>query len=115
MAKKSEELMHTVHDVVKAEVMDDNIVQCTSHGITVEVDKRRLSDARVYFLLNRVQNKRYSEAKQMDAYSQLMDLIFGDALDIADQLADANDGFISYNDYNSFFSDILDQVGAKNS
>ena len=115
MAKKSEEFMPAVNDVVIADIIDDNIVQCVSHGVTVNVDKRRLGDARVYFLLNRIQNKRYSEAKQMDAYSQLMDLIFGDALEIADRLAEANGGVISYNDYNEFFSDILDQVGAKNS
>ena len=114
--KNSEELMPTVEDAVVADaVEDDNIVQCASHGITIEVDKRRLGDARVYFLLNRVQNKRYTEAKQMDAYTQLMDLIFGDALEIANQLADANGGTISYNDYNEFFNDILDQVGSKNS
>ena len=94
MVKKSEELMPAVNDVVVVDVIDDNIVQCVSHGVTVDVDKRRLGDARVYFLLNRIQNKRYSEAKQMDAYTQLMDLIFGDALEIADQLAKKAAGVI---------------------
>ena len=110
MAKKSEELTPIIDEVV-----NDNIVQCTSHGVTVSVDKSRLNDARVYMLINRVQNKRYTEAQQMDAYSQLMDLIFGDALEVANQLADANGGTISYDDYNNFFGDIMDQVGGKNS
>ena len=93
----------------------DTTVKVESHGVEVDIDVSKLDDVRVTFAIAQGQDPRGDATSKMVAYMHLCDYLFGDALGVADRLAQANGGTASNEMFNEFLADVFEQVGAKNS
>lgn len=85
-------------------------------GVHVEVDERALTDVRFTFAIGKATDKKVKDEQKLVWYSRMMELLFGEdgAYDAMCGLAEANDGYVSVDVYNNFFSEVLEAVGAKN-
>ena len=92
-------------------------VTVESHGVTVEVDLGRLVDQRFMYCMTRIADKKLAEDRKLVFYGRMLSVLFGDddAYEVMCDLADANGGAVSPELFDSFFTDVLEQVGAKNS
>lgn len=88
-----------------------------SHGVTVEVDPDRLADQRFTYCLSRTADKKLADDRKLVFHGRMLSVLFGDddAYEVMCDLADANGGAVSLELFDSFFTDVLEQVGAKNS
>ena len=90
-------------------------------GITVEIDPRRLADVRVQVDMGRIVSAQKGEMSVEDeidvlgVYAHMLDVMFDDADEIMDALADKNDGVLTESVWTEFFNGVMASQQAKNS
>lgn len=89
-------------------------VSVEAGGIKVEVDKRRLNDARLLYAMGKVTDTSLPDDEKLVWYSRMMEAIFDDTYKVMCDLAAVNDGIIEVETYNAFFTEVMEAVSAKN-
>ncbi len=87
-------------------------VKVKAGKLTVEFDDRIVNDARFVRHLARLQSDRTPDVERAASFNDLCDLLFGaDAVDmIMDELAKANDGVCSLDDFNDWLTKALGKL-----
>ena len=87
-------------------------VKAKAGKLTVEFDDRIVNDARFIRHLARLQSDRTPDVERAFAFNELCDLLFGgEAVDmIMDELAQANDGVCTMEDFNEWLTKALNKL-----
>ena len=83
-------------------------------GIKVEVDKRKLNDARLLYAMGKVSDPSLPDEEKLVWYSRMMESVFDDTYKVMCDLAAVNDGIVEVETYNAFFTDVMEAMSAKN-
>ena len=93
-----------------------DIVSVEACGIKVDVDKSRFADVRFAVAVGKLSDQKVDEGDKIVWFSRAMDVLFSDgAYDVMCDLAEANGGTFTTDDFEPFLTEVIKAADAKNS
>lgn len=95
--------------------INPEIVHIQACGVEVDIDKGVFEDVRLMTAMARLSDESLPENERLVWYVRGLEILFeGKTYEVQNKLAAANGGRLTESTFNTFYSEIMEQVGSKN-
>ena len=93
---------------------NDNIKNVEVQGIKLTVDLEKFDDPRFTYALGKMSDDTINAYEKLKWANRMLDTLFDDAYRVMCELADANNGKLSVEQWSDFYAQVMESVNAKN-